>query len=231
MRELRLLSNPEGRKQLLAEYYEQLRQRSAQRETNGDRPGEAWARAQKAGCPMQALVALRNQPADGKALVAARRFCREGRGIMTFLTLLGETGIGKTTAACHVVLDFCRSWAWNEQATGTDFEPVIYADAASLTRLSAFEAADKAHAERLKGTRLLVLEDLGDEWTEMGKSVLTELLMHRDARKRRTVLCSNVTGEPFEKRYGTAVMDRLRKNGFIPNLQGEKSFRQKARAA
>jgi DNA replication protein DnaC len=159
---------------------------------------------------------------------AAKRFCREGRGVMTFLTLLGTPGIGKTVAASYVVVDFCRSWPWNERPTGGSVEPVLYVQAAGLARLSSFEANDRAHLEALKDCRLLVLEDAGEEATEFGKGVMVELLMYRDAKKRRTVLCTSVTGPAFHSRYGEAVTSRLKAAGIVPNLQNEPSLRRRA---
>lgn len=225
MREFRLLKTPEGKALLAAEYLKLLQSRQEAR----GKGNESWSHAGRVGCPQDALLFLRSHKPEGKALDAAVRFCGEARKYMTFLVLLGDTGVGKTTAAAYVVLDFCKSWAWNDQPTGTTFEPVMVVDAPAFTRMSVFDSAEKQHLERMKDTRLLVLEDAGDEGTELGKGALVELLMHRHATKRRTVLCSNLVGDPFVKRYGDAVADRLRTSGIIPNLQGVKSYRRPTR--
>jgi DNA replication protein DnaC len=142
-----------------------------------------------------------------------------------FLLLAGPPGTGKTVAATHCVVDFCRNWAWNSQPSGPTFEPVLYVDASSLTRLSAFDSNDKAYLEQLQNARLLVLEDAGDEGTELGKGVFVELLMTRHAKRKRTVVCSNVTLPAFKARYGEAVADRIRSAGIVPELSKIKSMR------
>jgi DNA replication protein DnaC len=220
-REIRLLATPEGRVQLRDEYFALLRARQ------NAPAAEEWHRAAKAGVPADALATLRSNPKDTEALSAARRFCSPAGSFALFLLLLGRPGAGKTVAAAHVVLEFCRRWAWNEQPTGTTFEPVMWVEAARLTRMSAFDANDKAYVEQLTSTRLLVLDDAGDEGTELGKGVLVELLMARDARRRRTVLCSNLPAEEFKARYGEAVSDRVRKSGIVPNLAKAQSLRKR----
>jgi DNA replication protein DnaC len=192
-------------------------------EDNKRRFEDGWHWAQKHHVPMPALRALRAGPGESKALTAARAFIRDREKL--FLVLLGPTGVGKTLAAALVALDFCARWPWNQQSTGGTHSPLHYVDAATLTRLSAFDDEAQRYVQDLKDARLLVLEDAGDEGTELGKGVLVELLMHRHATERRTVLTSNLTREGFKARYGDAVADRVRSSGLVPNLSGEKSRR------
>lgn len=222
MRELRLYRTPEGRKQLLAEYYETLRRRGNERAT-ASTPAEAWSWAQKSGAPYDALKKLRYGPEESVALTAAKEFNADPEAL--FLLLLGPTGVGKTLAASLVVVDFCGKYPWNQQSTGQSIHPVEYADAAAVARLSVYGDADKAYVDRLRNAHLLVLEDMGDEGTELGKGLLVEVLMHRHASRRRTVLTSNLTKDPFKARYGQAVADRIRSSGIIPNLHGQTSRR------
>lgn len=192
----------------------------------GSRSGEAFIRAVKAGCPDRELSVHVGRPRETPALAAAKRFCHEARDAMWCLTLMGPPGVGKTVAACYVVLDFCRTWPWNQQSTGTNFEPCVYARASELARLSVFTPADKERFATLQSTRLLVLEDAGDEVTDFGRGVLVELLMGRHATRRRTVICGNLQKEGL-LRYGKAVADRL-KTGLIPDLQSQQSMRQRS---
>jgi DNA replication protein DnaC len=184
---------------------------------------EAWRWAQKAGAPYEALRTLREGPADSAALAAARKFNRDTEAL--FLLLLGPPGVGKTLAASLVAVDFASKWPWNEQPSGSPAEPIRYTDAAPLTRLSAFDAEAKRYVEALRSCQLLVLEDAGDEGTELGKGLFVELLMARHASRRRSVITGNLRPESFRARYGAAVADRIRTAGYVPDLFGEKSRR------
>jgi hypothetical protein len=187
---------------------------------------EAWRWAQKAGAPYEALSTLRGGPEDTEALMAARKFNRDPEAL--FLLLLGPTGVGKTLAAALVVVDFASKWPWNEQPSGPGTaEPIRYVDASSLTRLSAFDAETGRYVDSLRACHLLVLEDAGDEGTDLGKGLFVELLMARHAKRRRTVVTGNLLPPMFRKRYGDAVADRIRAAGYSPDLFGEKSKRRR----
>jgi DNA replication protein DnaC len=190
---------------------------------------EAWRWAQKAGAPYEALSALREGPDDSAALAAARKFNRDGEALA--LVLLGPTGVGKTLAASLVAVDFAARWPWNEQPSGGAVEPIRYVAAATLTRLSAYDAAAQHHVESLQRCQLLVLEDAGDEGTDLGRGLFVELLMARHAARRRTVITGNLRPSTFRERYGAAVADRIRSSGYAPDLFAEKSRRRRARPA
>lgn len=193
---------------------------------NAKRFADGFHWAQKHGVPYLALKALREGPEDSTALTAARAFIRDSEKLC--LLLVGPTGVGKTLAASLVALDFCNRWPWNSQPTGVEHSPLHFTDAAPLARLSAFDHDSKRQLQDLKDTRLLVLEDAGDEGTDFGRGLLVELLMHRHATLKRTVVTSNLTREGFKARYGEAVADRIRTSGLVPTLSGEKSRRRVA---
>jgi hypothetical protein len=210
-------------------YRKEIQAREGALEQNPE--SDAWRHAQKAGAPMDALLALRREPQATTALTAARDFCATELGrLATFLLLLGPTRVGKTVAATHVVLEFCKRWQWNTQSTGQAVHPVEYADASSLTGLSAFEAASREYVDRLTTAPLLVLEDAGNEGTDLGKGLFVELLMSRDKKHRRTVVSSNLRPAPFRARYGDAVAERMRGAGLVPNLWADKPVQRKLRA-
>lgn len=187
---------------------------------------EGWRWAQKAGAPYDALAALKRGPEESEALKAARKFNQDSEAL--FLLLLGPTGVGKTLAASLAVVDFASQWPWNEQPSGIGAaEPVRYVDSSSLTRLSAFDAEAGRYVDSLRSCHLLVLEDAGDEGTELGKGVFVELLMARHARRRRTVVTGNLRPPQFRQRYGEAVADRIRTSGYMPDLFSEKSRRRR----
>jgi DNA replication protein DnaC len=221
-REWLLSRTPEQR---LAAYHASARRRADSVTTAAARQMEGYLRARKAGCPDRELSILaRRNLQETPALAAAKAFCAQKQKLN--LTLLGPPGIGKTVAACHVVVEFCRAWDWNGDATGSSYQPVLYINAGDLARLSAFAPSDKERFEQLQGLRLLVVEDAGDEVTKYGSDVLRELLMERHNRQRQTVLCANLSTEGLASQYGSAVVDRL-KQGIVPSLQNLKSMRRK----
>lgn len=219
---LRMRQTPEGKAELERRKGEAYRRAGGQRDAQTQAEGFHWA--QKHGIPYAALRALREGPQETPALKAARDFIGDGEAL--FLLLLGPTGVGKTLAASLVVVDFCLRWPWNQQATGAH-SPLIYEDAATLIRLSAFDLEDQRRVQALKDCRLLVLEDVGDEATKLGLDQFVEVVMHREKTRRRTVLTTNLTGQAFKLRYGEAVADRIKAHGYVPNLAHEKSRRMR----
>lgn len=224
---IRAWRTPEGRAELESRRKAVYARFGAARESSGY--DEAWRWAQKAGVPYEALAALRQGPQDSAALTATRRFNRDSEAL--FLLLLGPPGVGKTLAASLAAVDFAAKWPWNEQPSGPQVEPLRYVDAATLTRLSAYDAEEKRYTESLRTCRFLVLEDIGDEGTDLGRGVLVEVLMARHAARRKTVLTGNLRPEAFRARYGAAVADRIRSTGLVPDLFGEKSRRTRRQEA
>lgn len=196
---------------------------AAEREHRDD--GEAFHLAQKAGAPYQALAALKQGPRATLAIQEARKFNTDAEAV--FLLLLGAAGVGKSLAATLVAVDFAKKWPWNEGQTGTDLEPLRYVDAVTLMRVSVFDSEAQRYVDGLKRCHLLVLEDVGDEGTELGKGLLVELLMTRHASRRRTVVTGNLVPNVFQERYGRAVWDRIKSSGYIPSLAGQTSQRTK----
>lgn len=222
---LHMAQNPEGKEELERRKKAAYGAVASARDANAY--AEAWRWAQKAGAPYEALRALRQGPDDSPALTAARKFNRDPEAL--FLLLLGPPGVGKTLAASLVVVDFASKWPWNDMPGGGAAEPIRYTDSASLTRLSAFDSEAKRYVESLRSCHMLVLEDAGDEGTEMGKGLFVELLMARHANRLRTVVTSNLRPEAFRARYGAAVADRVRASGYVPDLFGEVSRRARVR--
>lgn len=182
----------------------------------GSRLSDGLHWAQKHGVPFDALRVLREGAKDNQALVAARQFIRAKDA--RYLLLLGRTRLGKTVAASLVMTDFCTRWPWNNQSTGNGLSPVHFVEAKRLTHASAFDSEKERHLQELRDCRLLVLDDAGDEGTELGRGALADLLTHRGDNGRRTVVTSNLTREGFKQRYGDAVARRIRDHGMVPNL-------------
>lgn len=210
--EFRTLRSPGGRERLLDEYRAELAKRLLEREQQAT-PGETAERLRRAGFSVQAVAALRDlQPRE--TLEEAKRFVTDRAAL--FLLLLGAAGQGKTVAAAYVAQDVARRFDWDGQpGGGLPVEPFLCVQSGALTRLSAFEKSDDELLHRLERTLLLVVDDMGDEGTEMGRSALVDLLIRRHAKGRRSVLTSNLRGEAFKTRYGAALADRIRSSGFI----------------
>lgn len=207
-----------------AAYWELVRRRAEQLE-HAPSVGELAERMRKCGLPEAALKAAL-EPKGTRAHDAAREFLRGGA---TFLLLLGPPGIGKTTAAAVVAADCCSKFAWGRQPTGAPLEPAAYVEGHRLTRVSAFDKFDSDWLSLLKRLPLVVLDDAGDEATEVGKGLVVELLMDRYSRRRRTVVCANLTHAAFRDRYGPGIWDRMRESAVAPDLSREKSLRQRWR--
>lgn len=219
----RMYQTPEGRAKLRADYYAQLKARADERE-KALKPEEVEEHARKAGCPGDALDFLRAGAVTTCAAMAdAKRFCQSPKAL--FLLLHGPSRRGKTVAAAHVVLDFCRYHPWNDSPGGRPlWEPVLFVPASSLTRTSSYAKEDTSYLDRLDAAKLLVVDDMGDEGTDVGRNILETLLLQRHAKQRRSVLTSNLLSDPFRKRYGEALSNRIRESGIVPNLAAEPKF-------
>lgn len=220
MAELSGLRTPEGRRAALDSYGEQLKARMSK---SGLAEAEVSQKLTSLGVPLDAILGARNkQPTAASS--SAVQFVGDQRAL--FLVLLGPKGVGKTSAAAKVVWDFVRQFPWNSLPGGSNQEPAMFVEAFRLTRLSAFETADKELVGAMNKAELLVLDDIGDEGSDFGKNVLADVLLYRHAKRRRTVLTGNITPAAFEKRYGPALWDRIRSTGIVAPVVAE-SLRRK----
>ncbi|HUR93084.1 MAG TPA: hypothetical protein VMY76_00780 [Gemmatimonadales bacterium] len=220
------LRNPtDQRNTLQDEYLAQLRARVLEREQGLD-PRDLPFHMQRLGVPSDAILALR-QPADEPAMRAATTFNRAPRGLTSFLFLSGPTGVGKTTAAAAVVQECLRRHPPNGGPTG-QLPPVVWLHASALTRLSQFDSERDMRAWR--AAHLLVLDDAGEEASELGRAAVIELVKEREASGRRTVITTNLRPADFGARYGSAVTSRLEAKGVNPNLWNVRVLRRKTGA-
>lgn len=223
--EFRELGQPGGREAAMARYREELRTRAAERDEAPDDRAVA-ARMAKLGVPGDAISALDHLD-PGPAEDAARRYLRAQWNIVPFLFLAGGVGVGKTVAAALVFADAVRKHPWNNEATGSNENPLVFIRASRLTSLTDWNADHARWLDQLLAARLLVLDDLGDEGTGPAVQRVTDLLLARCDKKRRTVITSNLTAEALKRRYGEALFDRIRTMSIAPNLAGLKSHRKK----
>jgi DNA replication protein DnaC len=209
------------RSQLAAEY------RAKVAEAAQDQDGkvrETFRRLHGLGVPSMAVEALKGAK-DTATMRAAKSFCSGPFSRAPALVLMGPPGTGKTTAAAEVLRDFAHAWDWNGQPSGITRQPCMFVEARRLTAVSEFNAEHQTWVEAMKNTRLLVLDDVGDEGTPSGRGMLTDIVLTRIDRGRRTVLTGNLLPEPLAQRYGAALFDRFRSVALMPNLFNERSMR------
>ncbi len=218
LREAKLFMTKEGRTQLMEEYGEQVRKASG-------RP-DVFSQLQKMGAPMDALLALRRNRTDTKAMDGAKKFC-QAKELATMLVLLGPTGTGKTVAAVAVLEDFAKRHEWNNQATGSNQNPAMFVDASRIAALTAWRPEDGKWLDSMLAAQLLVLDEAGREGTPWGREALADLCMTRHNKRRRTVITANLRWDAFVERYGAPLADRVKGAGVVPSLWNEKSMRAK----
>jgi hypothetical protein len=138
-------------------------------------------------------------------------------GGTTFLLLCGSPGVGKSAAAMLAVKRYAE-----------DGKRSSFIRAVECSRLSMFDAEDKAVIADMRRVSLLVLDDLGVEglndcWRESFEDVMDA----RYQEKLATVLTTNlppVAEDPkpsFRKRYGERIADRIRHDGIIAQCGNE----------
>lgn len=189
-------------------------------------------RLQKLGVPGQAIIAARN-PDNSEAIQAARRFIdahktRIGALAVPFLTLIGEVGVGKTVAAVLALQDFCRKWQWNDQPSGGDPPlPAMFVPASGLTGLNPkFNEGDRRFLRDMARTRMLVLDDCGEEGADDARQAVHDVLKTRLDTNKRTAITGNITPAAFTQRYGKDLAERINTKSIRPDLSKSKSMRR-----
>ena len=211
----RARQTPEGRLRMAEDYKAQVMKRM----DVGTTPEEVAERLCRLGVPSLALESAR-APESTEALRAAQVWWASKDALS--LVLVGEVGLGKTTASAWVALEVGKAWPWNTGSRVTaDDVPLVWLDGPRLSQLSRF---DKHAAEALDAAataRLLVVDDAGREGNRPAIEALSDVLTERLDRRRRTILSTNLRGEAFRARYGVPLSDRLRAGGHIVARAGE----------
>lgn len=132
-------------------------------------------------------------------LEAARTFAMKIR--RGFLLLLGPVGVGKS----HLAVAVQRTFKYS-----------VFVKQSSLLRQLRATYSDKKAAdpiERCQETELLVLDEMGvsgggkDEWP-----MLSEILDHRYAHLKATVITSNLSWDELRTELGDRLGDRMRES-------------------
>lgn len=169
----------------------------------------------RCGAPSEAVAALTGDALrETPAVMAARAFLE---GSARFLVLGGKTGAGKTVAACSVFRHALR----RETRTGYDFlewdgEGGLFLRLFALTRLSDFDARDRATLRKACDARVLVLDEVqragaGEPLPPRAQEWFDEVVDARDAAHKRTVLTTNLSvhrDAPDAERLSVFIRER-----------------------
>jgi len=153
------------------------------------------------------------------AILGVRQWLRSG---LTFCSLDGGVGTGKTLAACQVLRmarrgtyfyaddgSILTSWSYSSREG-------LFVRAAELASTSPYAEEGKGQWARVRDVSLLILDDLGVERMDNAGIWAQQLDMLIDARyagRLRTIITSNLDRAAFIERYGARVMDRLESDG------------------
>lgn len=141
------------------------------------------------------------------------------------VVLAGVSGCGKTVAACawlyrFLMQDSCYSTRESLPVAAPRFIQPLFVTSARLSRWDRYDGA--AMASLLKADRL-VLDDLGNEYSDTKGNflaILDEVVADRAANRRPTVVTTNLDAVAFKARYGERIADRIRESGRFVSLSG-----------
>jgi hypothetical protein len=222
--EWRQCSTKEGRDAWMARYRLELAGK-AQASDAGPSRQDSLRWLHSLGLPGAPLSAATNPNRKKPAMAAAERWWTGNRSLTPALVLPGPVGVGKSTAACWVCLEWASSFNWRDRPTGDNIIPLAWMDNSALTKIGGFDGASAHLLDVAERAHLLVLDDAGKEHTRPAIEALTDVLRSRIDNRRLTVLTTNATGADFRKRYGEALADRLRAESVFADLRNEKSMR------
>lgn len=151
----------------------------------------------RAGVPQRVVdVIVDGDVRATPAAVAVRDWLTGGKA---FLVLTGGTGAGKSVAACLAL------------ESGGIFERAV-----SAARLGLYGDDDVKRMRSLRRTRVLVLDDLGAEFSgDVWRAQFDELVDERYGARHRTIITTNLSPDAVRERYGARVADRIRHDGTV----------------
>lgn len=160
------------------------------------------------GCDERSVDVVQ-RPGDTSAIRAVESFLGSEDWC---LVLAGGKGTGKTVAGTYA-LKGVRQGAFIRASDLRDMSPV--------------EPRAVAELEHLYRVPALVIDDLGAErMTEFWADRAEKLIDRRYAKRRRTVITTNLNPAQLEKQYGPRMVDRLRQGGRFEVLSGESMRRR-----
>jgi DNA replication protein DnaC len=131
-------------------------------------------------------------------------------------SLFGSRGRGKTTLTTYFLKAALRA--------GIPGYFVLMESLMNMIRDSFDDDKEKDRLTIIKNIQVLVLDDLGREYTTNSGFVLArldELFRFRDSMGHSTIFSSNLTGDEFKAKYGTGIISLLKNTSKILILKGE----------
>lgn len=132
------------------------------------------------------------------ALLRVKTYCAEEFAAGCCLVLLGDTGVGKTTAAIAAIRHIGYGvYAYFPALCGALLDPQRRVDALF----------------RVQTARFCVLDDIGTEYVKEGGLIdafWDEIIWRREAEVLPTILTTNLTPEQLKVRFSDRIVDRLR---------------------
>jgi DNA replication protein DnaC len=167
---------------------------------------QAYARAKHACIPAEAMGVLR-----GGTVLRENVYVQAVKNDTSLIMVLaGRIGSGKTLAAALAIIEACKSGEG------------LFVDVRRLTRWDRF---DNEEMDRLLDPSMLVIDDLGGEFTDSKGaflSLLEEIISHRCGELKRTIITTNFPPEEFKTRYGERIWSRIIGAGvYVGSLDGD----------
>lgn len=137
------------------------------------------------------------------------------------MVIAGPKGVGKTIAAAYAMWMCdppppagCSRWP--------DAKAPRFRHVSEIADIGGHSDEDKKARAEIKGTKCLVVDDLGVEYcTDHFKSTWDAIVNARYGCAGVTILTTNLTYDTFAARYGDRVYDRIRGRGEWFDVDGE----------
>jgi DNA replication protein DnaC len=148
-----------------------------------------------------------------------RKYIESGAGLL----LQGTNGSGKTLVATLLLKEALRN--------GYSGFFLTFADMIEASRIRGYGQEDKQafFRERIKSSRVLVVDDVGHEMRQgyssdianISKSLIDEVLRFRVGMAYTTIITSNMYENDLTKAYGKGIYSLLQESSMVRTLAGE----------
>ncbi len=161
----------------------------------------------------EAKLVLEGPVADTEAMTFAREFVqhRTTSDALPMLVLAGPIGVGKTVAACYVMVH--ANPLPPDGRFQHDQRP-LFRHVSEIVEIGSYDKTHKEARAEFRTARCLVIDDLGEEYqSDPFVAMLDALINHRYGHAGSTVITTNLTDATFRQRYGERAFDRIRHRG------------------
>lgn len=131
----------------------------------------------------------------------------ENEGII----FLGSNGVGKTLLSCLIMKEAYRNRYSAKRVTFVEYI-TLYTRAWGASSRERIEYEEELYA-RYKSVEFLVLEEVGKEIdSKVSAPILEDLLRYREDKGLVTIICTNLTKNNLQDKYGSSVMSLISGN-------------------